>query len=164
MNFEEKTAEAQGKIRELKEVLNASSERAVYAQYLNKEEIAAELAELIAELKELDAAIGARISDDISVVKGDINAAAENTCLANECLHSKLNSTLLKAQMNVNAAKAKITENKVFSDESERKQRIIDLFNYADNCYYAALATVLEAEAAVLEATAEAADYTEKKE
>ncbi len=164
MNFEEKLAEAQGKTKKLKEVLNASAERAIYAHCLNKEEIAEELAELDAELKVLDAAIDARIADDIAVAEGDINAAAENACLTKDHLQSKLNAALLKAQMNVNAAKAKIAENKAACDESERQQRIIDLFNYADHCYYAALATVLNAEAAILEAAAEAVDFTNKQE
>ena len=63
--------------------------------------------------------------------------------------------------MNFNAAKAKITEKKAV-DKSKRERRIVDLLDYADNRQQLVYAMAFEAEFAILEAAAEAADYIEK--
>ena len=95
-------------------------------------------------------------------IEGDVVAASENARLASERRESKLNSMRLKAQMNKEAAKDRITAKKEAKDKASQEKRIVELLDYADSCQQLTLAMALETEAAVLEAAAEIADYNEK--
>ena len=90
------------------------------------------------------------------------SADKENVRLAKELGESKIDALKLKAQMNVNAAKAKIAEKKEAVDKSKQERRIVDLLDYADNRQQLAYAAAQEAEFTTLEAAAEAADYIDK--
>lgn len=184
MDYKAKLAEAQAKMDELKIKIGSAADNAKAAYQMNKEEIAANIAELDAKLDTLSSAIDAQIesdiedanaavdlideaitqqlNDDIATAEGHINAARENIRLAKERSDSKLNSLKLRVQMNVNAAKAKITEKQEAHDKTKQEQRIVNLLDYADNCQQLAYAMALEAELTILEAAAEAADYAEK--
>lgn len=184
MNFKERLEASQKKIDEIKGKINETSEAAKNAGQMKKDEIQANIKELDAQIEEfdkavdaqiesdiaemdaafdeMDKAIEAQVEDDIATVQGEINAAKENIRLAKERGDSKINSIRLRAQMNVNAAKAKITEKKEAHDKAEQEQRIINLLDYADRCQELALALALESEASILEAASEAADYMEK--
>ncbi len=184
MNIKEKLATTQTNMDELKAKMSVSVERAKMAQQKRREDIAADIAAVGAELDELDAAIAEqmksdiedidaaldlideavdeKIDDDIATLSGLVNAAKENYRLAKERRDSKINAMKLKASMNINAAKARIAEKKEAKDKAKQEQRIIDLLCYADSCQQLALLSALEAELAILEAAAEAADYVEK--
>ena len=180
MGIKAKIAETQGKINEMKAKVNETAEMAKTAGRMKKEEIQADMAALDAaidaldkavdeqiesDIAEIDAvmdAVDAAIDDDIATAKGEINAAKENARLAKECGDSKLNAILLRAQMNVNAAKAKVKEKKAALEKADQEQRILDLLDYADKCQQLAVAMSMEADWAFLAAAAEATDYTEK--
>lgn len=184
MDYKTRIAEAQAKMDELKVKIGAAADNAKAAYQMNKEEIEANIAELDTKLDTLSAAIDAQIENDIedanaaadlideavtqqindgiATAEGYMNAARENIRLAKERRDSKINSLKLRVQMNVNAAKAKITEKQEAHDKTKQEQRIINLLDYADNCQQLAYAMALEAELTILEAAAEAADYVEK--
>lgn len=184
MSYKEQLAAAQAKMDELKAKMDASVERAKFAQQMRRDEIAADMEALDQELAALDEeiekqiesdiedvdaaldlfsdAVNEQIDDDIATINGHVNAAKENHRLAKERRDSKINAMKLKAQMNINAAKAKIAEKKDAKDKAKQEQRIIDLLTYAESCQKLALASALEAELTILEAAAEAADYAEK--
>ncbi len=184
MSFTEKLTTTQEKMDEIKARMSASAERTKMAQQMKREEIAADIAAVGAELDALDTAIteqmksdiedidaaldlideavDAKVDDDIATLNGIVNAAKENYRLAKERRDSRINTMKLKASMNINAAKARIAERKEAKDRAKQEQRIIDLLYYADSCQQLALVSALEAELAILEAAAEAADYVEK--
>ena len=184
MDYKAKIAEAQAKMDRLKAKIGAAADGAKTAREMKKEEIAANIAALDRELDELDAAIDSAITqniadteaamdlieeafdqqmeEDIATAKGHVAAAKENARLARERRESRLNSLKLRAQMNVNAAKAKVAEKKEERDKSKQEQRIADLLMYADKCGEMSYAFALETEMTILEAAAEAADYIEK--
>ena len=90
------------------------------------------------------------------------SAAKENVRPAKGLGESKIDALKLKSQMNVNAAKAKITEKKEAVDNSKQELCIVYLLDYADNCQQLAYATALEAGFTILETAAEAANYIDK--
>ena len=162
MGIKAKIAETQGKINEMKAKVNETAEMAKTAGRMKKEEIQADIAALDAAIDALDKAVDEQIESDIATAKGEINAAKENARLAKERCDSKLNAILLRAQMNVNAAKAKVKEKKAALEKADQEQRILDLLDYADKCQQLAVAMSMEADWAFLAAAAEATDYTEK--
>ena len=108
MTYEERIAAAQAKMDSLKAKMAAAAEKAKAAHTLKKEEITAAIAQINADLDELDeaiieefseydAAVNAQIDDQIATVEGDIAAAEENLMLAKERRNSKIFALKLKA-------------------------------------------------------------------
>lgn len=188
MDYKQKLAEAQERMDKLKTKIGETADKSKAALKMKKSEIDSNLAKLDAELdleldaleadlnaqiekdlKDVNAAmdlfdkdINNEFESDIAAVEGTVNAAKDNVRMAKERRDSKINSLKLRAQMNVNAAKAKIAEKQASRDKAKQEQRIVDLLDYADNCQKLALALAIDAEMAILEAAAEAADHAEK--
>jgi F0F1-type ATP synthase membrane subunit b/b' len=117
-----------------------------------KEEAKSDIDAIGKAIDELNTKAIDKTYDNIAAVDGAINAAEENSRLAREQYESKLNSTLLKAQMNVEAAKAKVDAQKEAVDKVAMEKRINDLLDYADGCQQLSLVYAMEAELAILEA------------
>ena len=184
MDIKTRLAQSQEKMDELKVKIAGATEKAKDAHQRKKEEIEADIAALDAEIDAFDTAVDAQIEsditdfnaaaelvdeeidkaidDDIATVKGNIAAAKENARLAKERRQSKLTSARLRAQMNANAAKARIEDRKDAHDMNRQEKRIASLLDYADSCQEVALAAAMDAELTILEAAAETADYLEK--
>ncbi|MBQ9511227.1 MAG: hypothetical protein IJR55_06000 [Clostridia bacterium] len=184
MDFKERLALTQQKMDELNKKISEAADTAKKAHQMKKEELKADIEQLDREIDMLDKAVDKQIDEDIEkanefldkteksvaeeidteadIMQGDLNAAKENFRLVKERGQSKLNSALLKMQMSINAAKAKLNEKKTERDKAKQEQHIADLLVYAESCQQMALAMALEAELTILEATAEAEDYVEK--
>ena len=107
--------------------------------------------------------IGAKIQKAIDdQVEGDINAAEENVRLMRERADSKRNAVRLRAQMNVENAKAKIAARREAIDKAEQEAWILDLVDYAERCQQLALSWAVEAEYTLMEIAYEINDYLEK--
>ena len=173
MTYEERIAAAQAKMEAFKAKMAAAADKAKAAHAMKKEEIAAAIAEINADLDELDAAVAeefadydaavdAQIDDQIATVEGDIAAAEENVRLAKERRDSKIYAIKLKAQMKAEALKEKIAEKREERDMAAQECYILDLLEYAQYCQQIAYAAAVEADLTLLEAAEVAADYIEK--
>ncbi len=126
------------------------------------EQVADDINDINAGLDMMDEAFDKQVDDDVATIEGDINAAKENVRLAKERTGDKIDAIKLKLQMNIDAAKAKISDSKKAVSKANQEQHISDLLEYADNCQQLAFAMALEAELTLLEADTEIADYNEK--
>ena len=140
MAIKERIEQAQSRIKETQAKVKDAGETAAIAAMLTKDEI------------------DKKIADS----KGELVAAQENVRIASERRKSKLSSELIKAQMTIAAAKQAIADKKEAVDKEKRIARIDDLINYAECCEAMAVQILLEADLAMLTATAEAAEYIEK--
>ena len=184
MTYEERIAAAQAKMEAFKAKMAAAADKAKAAHAMKKEEIAAAIAQINAELDDLDATIAADcaeyeaavdaqidkqlevldadIDDQIATVEGDINAAKENLRLAKERKDSKIYALKLKAQMKAEALKDKIADKREARDKAAMECYILDLLDYAEACQQIAFAAAIEADLTLLEAAEVAAEYIEK--
>lgn len=174
MTYEERIAAAQAKMEGFKAKMAAIAEKAKAARALKKEEIAAAIDAINADLDELDAAIAEEITEGIgqtiaeteadinASVEGAINASDENKRLAKERMNSKIYAFKLKKQMKAEALKEKIAERREERDKAALECYILDLLDYADCCQQVAFAAATEADFALLEAAEAAAGYIEK--
>ena len=177
MTYEERIAAAQAKMQAFKEKMAASAEKAKAAHAMKKEEIAAAIDAINADLDELDTAIAEEFAEyetdlgnemdeleaDISEeVTGSINAAKENIRLAKERRNSKIYALKLKSQMKADALKEKIADKRAEKDKAAMESYILDLLDYAECCQQVAFAAAIEADMTLLEAAEAAADYVEK--
>ena len=173
MTYEERIAAAQAKMQSFKEKMAAAGEKAKAAHAMKKEEIAAAIAQINAELDELDAALAddyakfdaavdEQIDDQIATVEGDIAAAEENIRLARERRNSKIYAIKLKAQMKAEALKDKIADKRAERDKAAMEAYILDLLDYAQYCQQVAFAAAIEADLTLLDAAEIAAEYVEK--
>lgn len=173
MTYEERIAAAQAKMEAFKEKMAAAADKAKAAHTMKKEEIAAAIAQInadldeldeaiVAEFNEFDAAVNAQIDDQIATVEGDIAAAEENSRLARERRNSKIFAIKLKAQMKAEALKEKIADKKAEREKAEMECYILDLLDYAQYCQQIAFAAAIEADLTLLDAAEAAAEYVEK--
>ena len=173
MTYEERIAAAQAKMESFKAKMAAAAEKAKAAHTMKKEEINAAIAEINADLDELDeaiaeefdeynAAVNAQIDDQLATVEGDLAAAEENSRLAKERRNSKIFAIKLKAQMKAEALKEKIADKKAEREKAEMEDYILDLLDYAQYCQQIAFAAAVEADLTLLDAAAAAAEYVEK--
>ena len=179
-DFNERLAKTQEKFEAAKAKINRANEKAKEAVKMGMAELEASFDELAVEMDELDAALmeqaksdeaafieaGDKLNEDVedkfATAHGDVMAVQENARLAKEKREAKISSLRLRAQMNVNAAKAKISEKKESYDKAMQEERIAEMLDYADSCRVLAVAMALEAELAMLNAAAEVADYNKK--
>lgn len=173
MTCEERLAAAQAKTDTLKAKMANISEKAKATRAMKKEEIAAAIDEINADLDELDAAIAddfkafdTAMSDELdafdAAVEGDAVAAKENIKMAKERKDSKLYAFKLKAQMKADALKEKLADKREERDKIAQEAYILDLLDYAESCQQVAFAAAIEADLALLEAAEVSADYIEK--
>lgn len=99
------------------------------------------------------------IDDKIGTMQGNVEALKENIRLADEKNKSKLSSTLLKAQMTV---ETKIQEMKNAKDKKDLEKYIDHRVDYIEDCFVTAAYLIENAQLAMLEAIAAAAEYDEK--
>ena len=104
----------------------------------------------------------AKVDDFLSTMEGNANAAQENVRIAKEQYKSKLDSTLLKIQMQIEAIKARIADKKAELEKEDQEEYILDLLDYADYCQQMALAYAMNAELAILDACDEIDNYVAK--
>ncbi len=130
------------------------------------EEINKSLAELSEKVKraaeDAKAAgeLGKEVLDDkIGTAKGDVEALKENMRIKGEKDRSKLSSSLLKAQMTV---EAKIQDMKAARDKRNLENYIEHGIDYIDGCFYSALYLIGDAQLTLLEVLDAAAEYEQK--
>ncbi len=140
MTMKERIAQAQNKMKEARAKVKDASETAQIAAMLTKDELDKKVAD----------------------TKGDLAAAQENVRIATERAQSKVSTGLLQVQMNIKAAKDSLDEKKTEWDKTKCKAHIEDLLSYAEACEAMAAELVLEADLTILQAAAEAGEYTEK--
>lgn len=170
MTYEERIAAAQAKMQAFKEKMANAAEKAKAAHAMKKEEIAAAIAEINADLDaaiaeeftEYDAVANEMIDSQIGTIKGDVEAAKENIRLAKERKDSKIYALKLKAQMKAEALKEKIADKRAERDKAAMECYILDLIDYAEYCQQIAFASAIEADLTLLEAAEVAAEYIEK--
>ena len=152
-------ADAEKQYEEFRKSLEEAAER---AEAENKKAVARmekELEELSKD-PEIAAKMEVAVNDENNAeIMGDLEAAKENMRLAQEYNEGKWNTALLKAQMNVNAIKARRAEQFEAMDKADRSEYISYLLDYADDCEVMAESFLLEAELAVKEALREIDDY-----
>ena len=100
--------------------------------------------------------------EQIARAKGDIAAAEEDIRLTREERARKRDALQLRVQMKVNNAKEQVAERKEARDKAAQEAWILDLLDYADNCYGMAYAWALEAEYTLMEAAYELDYYNER--
>lgn len=106
--------------------------------------------------------IQAGTAEQVARAKGDIATAEENVRLTREERARKRDALQLRAQMKVNNAKEKVAERKEARDKAAQEAWILDLLDYADNCYGMAHTWALEAEYTLMEAAYELDYYNER--
>lgn len=99
------------------------------------------------------------IDDKIGTARGNVEALKENIRIADEKNKSKLSSTLLKAQMTI---EAKIQEMRDAKDKKNLEKYIDHKVDYVEDCFVTAVYLLGEAQLSMLEALAAAAEYEEK--
>ena len=93
---------------------------------------------------------------------GDFAAAEENARLIRERRDAMCSNARLRTEMKVNAAKEKIAERREALDKAEQEAWILDLLDYAEDCYEMAYAWAAEAEYTMMEAAYEIDYYVDK--
>ena len=114
---------------------------------------AAEEAKAARELKE------EAIKDKISTAKGDVAAFQDKVERTKEENRSKLSSSLIKAQMTI---EAKIAEKKAARDQKHFEAYIDDQIEYIYDCFDLASYLVANAELAILETLDAIVEFEEK--
>ena len=99
------------------------------------------------------------IDDKIGTMKGNVEALKENIRITDEQNKSKLSSTLLKAQMTI---EAKIQDMREAKDKKDLEKYIEHRVDYIDDCFITAAYLIENAELAMLEALAAAVEYDER--
>ena len=143
---------------------------------MNKEELKAKMAGLNDKLKELgdkakdsmDTAIivGLEAKDkaaaQLEESKSSIAALKENCRIFSDRAKGKASSELLKAQMNIDAAKAELKARKDAKDKENFAKYIEETLEYAESCVVLSALAAEEAKLAKLEAVAAQAEYDAK--
>lgn len=143
---------------------------------MNKEEVKARLNELSTKMKDLgektkDAVETAQIKgmyakdkvdEMLNETQSSVNAMKENYRIFSEKAKGKASSELLKAQMNIDSAKADLAAKKEAHDKAKMEEYIADVAEYAEACITLSVLAAEEAKLATLEAIAAEAEYEEK--
>ncbi|MCR4658098.1 MAG: hypothetical protein K5770_18010 [Lachnospiraceae bacterium] len=135
--WDEKLADASVKLEELSKKASAASEEAKAAKELKEE----------------------AIKDKISTAKGNVAAFQDKVERAKEENRSKLSSSLIKAQMTI---EAKIAEKKAARDQKHFEAYIEDQIDYIYDCFDLASYLVANAELAILETLAAVEEFDAK--
>ena len=143
---------------------------------MNKEEMKAKMAELNEKMKGLGSKVkdGAdtaylmgleakdKIYDAMQEAKSGVNAMKENYQIYSQRVKGKASTELLKAQMNIDAAKKELEARKEAYNKEKLEEYIQDTMEYAESCVMLAELATKEAEAAKLEVVKAQKEYEEK--
>lgn len=143
---------------------------------MNKEEMKAKMDVLSAKMKDLgektkDAVDTAKIKgmyakdkvdEMVSETKSNVNAMKENYRVFSERVQGRASSELLKAQMNIDAAKEELAAKKEAHDKASLEAYIADVTEYASACVELSILAAEEAKLAALEAVSAEQEYEEK--
>ena len=143
---------------------------------MNKDEMKAKMTELNEKMKGLGAKakdsmdtaviLGLEAKDKLNIAvdetKSNINALKESYAIYSKRAKGKASSELLKAQMNIDAAKAELAARKEAHDKEQAEKYIEDLIEYAETCIILSGLAAEEAKLAKLEATKAQKEYEEK--
>lgn len=143
---------------------------------MNKEEINAKIQELNLKMKDLgekakdsvDTAriIGMEAKDKIDVAvketQSNVNALKENYRIFSEKAKGKASAELLKAQMNIDVAKADLAAKKEAHDKEKFAKYIEDTAEYAAACVELSILAAEEAKLATLETIAAQKEFEER--
>ncbi len=99
------------------------------------------------------------IDDKIGTLKGDVEALKENIRIADEKNKGMLSSSLLKAQMTI---EAKIQDLKDAKDKKDLEKYINHRVDYIEDCFVTSAYLIENAQLALLEALVAAAEYDER--
>ena len=135
--WDEKLSEASVKLDELSKKAAAASEEAKAARELKEESI----------------------KDRISTAKGNVAAFQDKVERTTEENKSKLSSSLIKAQMTI---EAKIAEKKAARDQKHFEAYVEDQVDYIYDCFDLASYLIANAELALLETLDAAAEFEAK--
>lgn len=143
---------------------------------MNKEQIKSKMEALNEKMKTL----GDKTKDSIDTVKiksmyakdkidemtietkGNLNAAKENFRNFSSKAKSKATSELIKAQMNIDAAKEELAARKEAHDKASLEKYIDDVTEYASACVELSILASQEAKLAALEVVKAEQEYEEK--
>lgn len=136
---------------------------------MNKEEFKERMTKMGESLKDkADTAyiLGLEAKDKLDVAlnetKSSVNALKENYVIFSERAKGKVSSELLKAQMNLDAAKAELEARKETHDKEKLSKYIEDMVEYAEACAILASLAAEEAKLASIEAAEAQKEYEEK--
>jgi len=187
MGFEEKLAETQAKMEELKAQLTESLDAAKAAREektstfvdkfnafasdpdaINKvfdnldEKLANAISEGIDTVEDAITGAAEKIEDAAKTAEGNYYAAQENLRIARENYESKLNSERLEVQMRLENLRSKIAEKKDSVDKAVQEEVITDLLCYAQDCQSMSLFYAQEADLAMKDAKDLIDDFNKK--
>ncbi len=124
-----------------------------------REAVKAAPEELDNNVAEYEAKMQVKLEDDMKTIKGEMNAAEENFRILQDRYHGKLNSELLKIQMQQDELIKRIEAAKTKHDIKTDERLFNDLVAYADNCQMMAYAYAMEAELAMADANSVMEEY-----
>ena len=162
MNFEERLAQSQAKLDELKEKINNSIDSAKDAYQVDKKEAMIKLAKMNAAIEDFGRDVEAQVYCDVTSMQNEVKADTEAINKAMEDINDKIDATRLKVQMHQEEVKNRIESKKTELDKSAQEELIMDLLDYADDCQMVAYSYAMEAELAIMDACDEIADYEAK--
>lgn len=191
MNFDERLAQTQAKMDDLKAKINETLDtkkedrEAKRANALDKinafvsdpdalnkvfEKIDEKIETAIVEgmdsaadaIDGLDGKIDRKVDEQVEAIEGDFFAAKEDMRISQEKYESKLNADRLEIQMRLEAARDKIRAKRDSVDKGIQEEAIMELLDYADMCQEIAYSYANEAQLAVLDAC-DMIDKYEKK-
>ena len=162
MNIEERLAQSQAKLDELKEKINNSIDSAKAAYQVDKKEAMIKLAKMNAAIEDFGRDVEAQVYCDVTSMQNEVKADTEAINKAMEDINDKIDATRLKVQMHREEVKNRIETKKTELDKAAQEELIMDLLDYADDCQMVAYLYAMEAELAIMDACDEIADYEAK--
>ena len=162
MNFEERLAQSQAKLDELKEKINNSIDSSKAAYQVDKKEAMIKLAKMNAAIEDFGRDVEAQVYCDVTSMQNEVKADTEAINKAMEDINDKIDATRLKVQMHREEVKNRIETKKTELDKAAQEELIMDLLDYADDCQMVAYSYAMEAELAIMDACDEIADYEAK--
>lgn len=162
MNIEERLAQSQAKLDELKEKINNSIDSAKAAYQVDKKEAMIKLAKMNAAIEDFGRDVEAQVYCDVTSMQNEVKADTEAINKAMEDINDKIDATRLKVQMHREEVKNRIETKKTELDKAAQEELIMDLLDYADDCQMVAYSYAMEAELAIMDACDEIADYEAK--
>ena len=134
MNFEERLAQSQAKLDELKEKINNSIDSSKAAYQVDKKEAMIKLAKMNAAIEDFGRDVEAQVYCDVTSMQNEVKADTEAINKAMEDINDKIDATRLKVQMHREEVKNRIETKKTELDKAAQEELIMDLLDYADDC------------------------------
>lgn len=119
-------------------------------------ELSGRLKTMLADLSETIQITGLVAKDELDKrlddARSELEAAKENVRILAEKNEGRVNSGLIKMQMNLDAVKEELEAKREAKEQKDKEEYIEDLKHYAEDCKAMAVLLVDEANAALLEA------------